>query len=399
MERYARRVSIVRWLQSHADAALAVALAGSFVAESVIGVGATADLTDPPLTGPAIVVGTALALSLAWRRSMPLVPLGLALLGLSLAGGASPDASVALILMIVIAAYSVGGWATGHWRLLGALGVGALAGLVAFIDAQDGLELGDLTLALLLVAGPWLAGVGIRHLRERATRLEEMARAKDKLRREQVEAAVLEERGLIARELHDVVAHAITIIVLQARGARRSLPSGADVADEALGVIEETGGQALGEMRRLVAILRSADGPAPLRPQPGLRDLPDLLGQFRDSRLDVELVVEGEPARLAPGLDLSAYRVVQQSLTNTLHHSGQTTATVRLRQGADELHIEIEDDGRVGHATSRQTEDYGMGLMGMRERVEFYGGTFQAGPRPTGGFRVSVRFPLGAGPT
>jgi signal transduction histidine kinase len=200
--------------------------------------------------------------------------------------------------------------------------------------------------------------------------------------------AVVEERARIARELHDVVAHNVSMMVVQAGAERRVLDRGG--THDVLETIEEIGRGALTEMRRLVGMLRS-DGDEPLMPQPGLADLPTLVTQVRDAGLPVELRVEGEPRGLPAGIELSAYRIVQEALTNALKHAGDARAEVSVRYGPDSLELEIADDGA---GSPGRTASGGHGLVGMRERVALYGGRLDAGRRASGGFAVRVLLPI-----
>lgn len=396
--RYAANVADLTWIRDRADVLFAVALAALFVTQAMIvrspgGGFAVATVGSGEVV--ALVTGVAFTLSLAWRRLLPLVPLALAFVALAAAGGASPDTSVAIIIALVATTYTVGAWSGHRTALVGALGVGALAGFVVLLDADDTIEPGDVAVGMLLVMGPWVAGVGLRNLRARTARLEAETTRLEAERDAQVRAAVESERTRVARELHDVVAHAISIIVLQARGARRSLPEDPALTNEALEVIEKTGGQALGEMRRLVAVLRSPEEPAPLSPRPGLDDLARLAARFDEAGLPVTITVEGAPIDIPRGLDLAAYRIIQESLTNTLHHAGSATASVRVRYGNDELVVEVADDGRglIGHERPALAGS-SMGLVGMRERIELYDGSFSAGPGADGGYVVTARIPL-----
>jgi signal transduction histidine kinase len=203
---------------------------------------------------------------------------------------------------------------------------------------------------------------------------------------------VADERARIARELHDIVAHAISVIVLQARGGRRALATDPDEAIEALIAIEATGSQALDEMRRLMDVLRPADESPMLTPQPSLGDLDGLVRQIRDSGLPVELVTEGESIELPAGIDLTAYRIVQEALMDALRHAGHASARVTVRFDDSGLEIEVTDSGTVAGSGRN-----GHGLVGMRERVSLYGGSVEAGPKPGGGFRVLARLPLTRG--
>jgi signal transduction histidine kinase len=217
--------------------------------------------------------------------------------------------------------------------------------------------------------------------RDRRARMAE--RERDLVARE----AVVEERARIARELHDVIAHNVSMIVVQAGAERRVVEPGS--THEVLETIEQIGRGALTEMRRLLGMLRSDDRD-PLAPQPGLADLPALVSQVTEAGLPVELRTHGEPRSLPAGLDLSAYRIIQEALTNALKHAGDARANVEVRYGPDSIELEIVDDG-VG-ATTRASG--GHGLVGMRERVALYGGRLDAGRRPNGGFAVNVLLPI-----
>jgi len=201
--------------------------------------------------------------------------------------------------------------------------------------------------------------------------------------------AVVEERARIARELHDVIAHNVSMMVVQAGAERRVLDSANGSTREVLQTIEQIGRGALTEMRRLVGMLRS-DGDDPLAPQPGLDDVATLVGQVREAGLPVELTVEGERRDLPAGIELSAYRIVQEALTNALKHAGEAHAQVSVRYGADSLELEILDDG----GASAPASPGGHGLVGMRERVALYGGRFEASRRPGGGFAVRAKLPM-----
>jgi signal transduction histidine kinase len=214
--------------------------------------------------------------------------------------------------------------------------------------------------------------------------------------RQRERVAVGEERSRIARELHDVVAHSVGAMVAQAQGARRVLDRDPARAREALEAIERTGRDALEEMRRSLGILRRTDADAPLAPQPGMERLGALVAQARDSGLQVELVTEGEPAPLPAGLDLSAYRIVQEALTNTLKHAGPVRARVAVRYCGEALELEISDEGTPVGAPATATAEAGdgQGLVGMRERAGLYGGELHAGQSPQGGFVVRAVLPL-----
>ena len=225
-----------------------------------------------------------------------------------------------------------------------------------------------------------------RVISNRERRAELAERERDLVARE----AVVEERARIARELHDAIAHNVSMMVVQAGAERRVIDETNGSTREVLETIEHIGRGALTEMRRLVGMLRS-DSADPLEPQPGLGDLPTLVSRVSDAGLPVELHVEGERRELPVGIELSAYRIVQEALTNALKHAGDATASVHVRYGRDSLELEITDGG--GKARESVVSG-GHGLAGMRERVALYGGVLQAEPRPSGGFTVRVLLPI-----
>jgi signal transduction histidine kinase len=221
--------------------------------------------------------------------------------------------------------------------------------------------------------------------------LEERATTAEQNQRQVAGQAVADERRRIARELHDVVAHHVSVMGVLATGARRILRRDPDTADEALGTIEETSRTTLREMRRLLDVLRTdAEPAAELSPQPGLAGIEALVEQVRDAGLPVVLEVDGEPTGLDPGVALTIYRIIQEALTNALKHAGPATAEVRLWFGAQWLSVEVSDTGRGPRPNGAAL---GHGLVGMRERVALYGGTLRTGPRPGGGYRVHAKIP------
>ena len=221
---------------------------------------------------------------------------------------------------------------------------------------------------------------------DRERRVQIAERERDVAARE----AVVEERARIARELHDVIAHHVSMMVVQAGAERRVLGDANASTREVLETVEHTGRSALTEMRRLLGMLRD-DVNEPLAPQPGLGDVPTLVEQLREAGLPIELRVDGDARELPLGIELSAYRIVQEALTNALKHAGGAQATVRIRYGTESLELEIADDG-AGRATL--ATGGGHGLVGMRERVALYGGRFDASHNPTGGFAVRVVLPI-----
>jgi signal transduction histidine kinase len=330
--------------------------------------------------------------SLAWRRRRPRVPLlaGIGLMLCARLGLHELGNSGVFFVGYVLAIYAAGRHASGRDVAANAAVVG-VALVVAVSDPSQPFSLSDAAFLAVAFAGPFLAGRGIRRRLEREQLLE--GRAVDLERERDVRAreAVAHERARIARELHDVVAHAISVMVLQARGGRRKLPAGADETRVALDEIERAGEQALAEMRRLLGMLREDDEQLALAPQPSLARIDELLSSLAATGLPVELTIEGEPFDLPPGVDVSAFRIVQEALTNALKHAGPARAHVTLRYSPADLQIEIVDDGR-GNGHSPGT---GHGLAGIRERVAIYGGDLQSGRRTEGGYALRVRLPLG----
>jgi len=364
-------------LRSHGDALLAALVAVVYVAE-------VSFEADVHRREPAALAALAFAASLLVRRRYPVLPLlaGLAVIELdnTLVKGLA-EAGIFLVAFIV-ALYSAGRWARG-WTFAAACTVVLAAIPLAAIEPGQPVGFGDVAFFVVFFGAPIVAG---RVFRRRAERERVLVDAHESRTAE----AIADERARIARELHDVVAHAISVIVLQARGGRRMLHEAPDETRSALDAIEHAGEQALTEMRRLLGMLRAADERAALDPQPGLDRLGELAGQVASAGLPVELRIEGEPVELPPGVDVSAYRIVQEALTNALKHAGPARATVTLRYGDEALELEVVDDG-AGNANGGGS---GHGLVGIRERVGVYGGELEAGAHPDGGFRVRALLPL-----
>ena len=239
----------------------------------------------------------------------------------------------------------------------------------------------------------WVLGDSMRYRRGYYAALEDRAARLEAERDAQAKVAAAAERARIARELHDVIAHHVSVMVVQADGARYALRSDPRTTETALAAIAGTGRQALTEMRRLLGVLRTAGDQAALAPVPGLGELRELLDQARGAGLAVTYTLSGTPRELPEGAELAAYRVVQESLTNTRKHAGlAASAAVTLRYEPDGLSVEVTDDGMATAAG----DGGGHGLAGMRERIEMYGGTVEAGPQAGGGFRVLARLPCPA---
>jgi signal transduction histidine kinase len=338
-------------------------------------------------------------LPLTWRRRSPravLAVLTASAVVLLLAGFRPTVADLGL----VVAVYSVAGHSSRRSAVISGLAfLVALAALMVIADLkypQEQTQAQQYIVNFATFAFAWFLGVLQRNRREHTAKLEALNRQLAEERESRARWAVSEERSRIARELHDVIAHAVSVMVVQAGAARRVADTRPEQARDAMTSIESTGRQALGEMRRLVGVLRHGDEPTSLDPQPSFADVPALVEEARKAGLEVELDVKGEPRPLAAGVDLSAYRIVQEALTNVRKHAGPATVEVRVRYGPHSLHIEVTDDGRSVSDHASSNGNRGQGLIGMRERVALYGGKLEVGPRPHGGFRVLADLPLEA---
>jgi signal transduction histidine kinase len=265
-----------------------------------------------------------------------------------------------------------------------------LAGAGIVTSNVPDLGTSDLFFTPLIFVVGWVAGFALRERNQQAEAAEERALRAERERESATRVAVAEERARMARELHDVVAHAVSVMVLQVGAVRRRVPEASDEG-EALRNVEQAGRTALAEMRRLLGAMREGDDAAELAPNPGLGDLEKLAGDVRAAGLDVRLHVKGEPAALPRSLDLSAYRIVQEGLTNALKHSGGRRADVTVDYEADNVRLEVRDDGPGGFA---QTDGYGHGLIGIGERVKTYGGDMSAFTSAQGGFVLRASLPL-----
>jgi signal transduction histidine kinase len=348
------------------------------------------------------VGGLLLTVPLAWRRRAPLAMICVFVAGAianealdgglfsfpepDSAPGSSQEPPFASLVTGGVAFYSLGAHAEDRAAVIGVI-VG-VAGLWATVIVSAQIDVASFLFSGgLLAATPWLLG---RNTRARSIRLAAAEREQDQRTR----LAVSDERARIARELHDVVAHSVGVIVVQAEGARRVFERDPDRAREALDAIEQTARRALGEMRRSLGVLRREDPEAALvGPQPGIDDLRGLLERAREGGLTVELAVEGKPRPLPQGVDLSAYRIVQEALTNTRKHAGRVRTRITVRYGERELELEVADEG-PGPSANGAKAGSGHGLVGMRERVASYGGELHAGRGPEGGFVVRASLPL-----
>ena len=381
MSRYRRRMQSLltsTWARRAADPALAVAVA-------VLGLVELAVRHGSGWYGPTavdVVAALLCSLPLALRVRVPLPVLAAAFAGtaIAIAYAGSRQGPLQVFVALVVASYSVG----AHERRL-RLGLASAVVPSAIVAVASS---GNAFSFVVWTFGFWLVGRVIRRWRERARALEVLTRELEVQRELQAEAAVAVERGRIARELHDVIAHNVSMIVVQAAAAARVLRSDEPDVRAALEAIESTGRETVDEMRRMLGVVRGDDA-ASLAPQPSLRDVERLVANVREAGLPVDLRIEGDPITLPSGVDLSAFRIVQEALTNALKHAGDARAVVTVRYTTDNVEVEVVDDGDgsgLGDGT-------GNGLIGMRERVAVWGGQIEARRRDEGGFLVRATLP------
>jgi signal transduction histidine kinase len=396
-----RLYDLLRRYPTWVDSFWAVALLGiSWVSISNVNGAAT----GPSSTATALPIAVVLSVVVALRRRMPekmlilAVAAGLAQLVLDV-----PSAAEDFAMLVIIYTVAADGarWAS-RLALIGGLCAGTLSQLRWPTEASGP---GGVFMAIFQTvpfALAWVLGDSIRTRRAYFAQLEERAARLEKEREAQAKVAVAAERARIARELHDVVAHNVSVMVVQADGAAYVMDTAPDQARKALETISGTGRQALAEMRRLLGVLRTGEHQegGEYVPQPDVEQLDDLIEQCRTSGLPVDFKVEGTPRPLPSGVELTAYRIVQEALTNTRKHGGPNAgASVRLVYFDDGLGLLVEDDGKgAPHELYEEggADGQGHGLIGMRERVGMVGGTLDAGPRPGGGFRISALLPLKA---
>ncbi|MFC9389347.1 sensor histidine kinase [Streptomyces venezuelae] len=352
-----------------------------------------------------VLVAVLFSLVVALRRRVPekmlllAVGLGLAQLALGLMPFFADFAM--LVIIYTVAAHDGPRWAS-RLALIGGLSAATLSQLRWPMEGP-GSNAAKVFFTIIMTvpfALAWVLGDSLRTRRAYFAQLEERASRLEQEREAQAKVAVAAERARIARELHDVVAHNVSVMVVQADGAAYVMDSSPETAKQALETISSTGRQALAEMRRLLGILRTGEHQeaGEYVPQPDVKQIEDLVEQVRGAGLTVDFAIEGSPRPLPSGVELTAYRIVQEALTNTRKHGGPDVgASVRLVYFDDGLGLLVEDDGRG--APQEMYEDGGAdgrghGLIGMRERVGMVGGTLDAGPRPGGGFRISALLPL-----
>jgi signal transduction histidine kinase len=360
------------------DALVTIALTAGILVETI------AD------TGDLRPEAAVMSLPLYWRRTEPLPVFGAVLLGAILA---ADDAQYIGFFCIIFAAYSVGAYS--RFRLL-AFAVFLITAIGVDIHYGGALpQLPDSVGPFLILFPFWLIGMGMRTRQLRADALEDRAAQLEREREQAMQLARAEERASIARELHDVVAHSVSVMLVQAGAARQVLTSSPEDARGALLAVENSGREAMAELRNLLGLLKNEDDELDLAPQPGVEQIDALVQRVRDAGLPVELRIEGAPAPLPIGLDLTAYRIVQEALTNALKYSGLARTQVLLAYREDELKLEVLDEGPGEPLDEGSSTSPGRrGLVGMRERVALYGGRLEAGPRLGGGYAVRAWLPL-----
>jgi signal transduction histidine kinase len=353
------------------------------------------DADDAPtsplwVTVPAVLV---LTLPLLARRRFPFVlPVGmLAAAGaISFADGYLLPFSFFAFLALLTICFMLGAAAERRQALSG-LAVALAVALIGVNNDPDNV-VGDWLFVPAIFTLVWAAGFALSRKLEQVAAAEERALRVESERADEARRAVAEERQRIARELHDVVAHSVSVMTIQAGGVRRLLPPEQERERAALEQIEQTGREALAEMRRLLGMLRQSTDEPSLAPQPGMGSLGTLIQQIREAGLPVDYRIKGDPRPLPPGIDLSAYRIVQEALTNALKHGGPARTEVLVSYGRGALELEIVNDG--GGEVNGGGDGSGHGLVGMRERVALYGGKLESGPRRGGGYAVRALLPV-----
>jgi signal transduction histidine kinase len=346
--------------------------------------------------GWAVALGLLTCLPLYWRRTHPLGALlvsASAITVLACLDYLTNNLPVAVMFLT----FACGAYAKRERAVLGLVAVN-VALLVIYLSKPPDLDAEGLVANIALFSAGWLAGqvVRARSIASTARLAEAEERAENQ--RQQAARSVAEERLRLAQELHDVVAHSMSVIAVQAGMGAHVIDQRPADAKAALEAISETSRTTLQEMRRLLGVLRDEDGARATAPAPGMADLPRLVADVRRTGLPVELTVEGEATDVPDAVELSVYRLVQEGLTNVIKHAGPARAAVTVRCAPGEVEVEVLDDGRGAAAIDGHDGDVdgGHGLVGMRERVALWGGTLQAGPKSGGGYRVRATLPYGA---
>jgi signal transduction histidine kinase len=362
---------------------------------------ALAQLTEAALADDAGVRAVTLVFALltpiplvfAWRAPLAsLLAVDLLFLVDAVLGGRLLNASQVAVLLCVVGVFLVGLRAPARHLLIGVVAAVGLLTATALLEGVSGdLVSGTAWVAIIPVGIPALAGRVLRSRNALNRRLDEQAREIERNRAEREAAAVLGERTRIARELHDVVAHDVSVMLVQAAAAKRTVPGDPERARAAIAAVEDTGREALGELRRLLGVLRRGDEQLALAPQPSLERIGALVQRMRATGLPVELEVAGDPVHLPPGVDAAAFRIVQEALVNVVRHAAATRAVVRVDYEPEAVELVVSDDGGGVDGPIRD----GRGLVNLRERVALYGGELRADRRRPRGFELRARLPVG----
>jgi len=340
---------------------------------------------------PAASLAPFWALPLLLRRRFPIGAPTLALLAIASSVAIDPKGNNNLNFPFFCALGAVFAFGGVLERRKAYAGYGISIAVLVFVASMlPNKSVGNYLWPLVLFSAVWAAGFFLSSRSQQIAEAAERADRAEQAREEEARAAVAEERARIARELHDVVGHSVSVMTVQAAAARRLLLPEQERERQALLVVEQTGREALAEMRRLVGVLRRPEEAPALAPQPSLGHVDKLVAQAQDAGLPVELHVEGKPVQLPAGVDLTAYRLVQEGLTNAVKHARAERAEVLVRYSDGQVEITVRDDGRGGGDGNGS----GHGLVGMRERVSVYGGELEAGPRPEGGYALHARLPV-----
>ncbi len=365
--------------------------AGPFIRDVLLaGALATAGLLELAIRGALVPGGIGLVLlmtlPLAWRRRAPLAPAVLVATAVATFGGTPTDLHL-ILAALPFAMYSLGAHASDRAAAAGM----AVALIILWISVALGSTESaarDIVSITVVVVTAFTIGRVMRSRELSTVASVERAAVLEREREEDLRRAASDERGRIARELHDVIAHGVTVMVVQAGAADQVIERDPARAREALVAVQDAGRQALTDLRRLLGLMRDED-PLRLAPRPGLQELDALIDEMRTAGVPIEVEIQGTPRDLPAGIDLSAYRILQEALTNVLKHAGAARARVVVAYAPNAIELEVVDDG-----CAEKAQGHGHGLVGMRERVTLYGGTLEAGPAEGDGYRVRARLPL-----
>ena len=385
--------SRLAWIQRHRAPLADALLAAAVTAMVLVDLASPTDAVGVRRTDAlAVLLSLLQTLPLAFRRRAPLVAFVLTLAGVCAyypLGYEVTDGTLATFVGV----YTVAAYEDRRKSLVG-LGLLAVGMTWYWLTRAEPFDPTTPVWIGILGLLSWGLGEYVRTRRAYTAEVEALAERLDRARALEARQAAWQERARLARELHDVIGHTVNVMVIQAGAGRRTLAADRGLAERAFQTIESTGREALEELDRLLGILRTEEDEPELPPQPGLEQLHALAGRFEDAGLPVEITIEGNEVPLPRSLDQSAYRIIQEALTNALRHAGGTIAHIAVRYRNDRLELEVANDGRENRRPQNHHPGGGRGLIGIRERVALFGGDLEAGPRAGGGFVVRCRFPL-----